>query len=135
MSVHGVSVPSHKCGRWCSPQHELSQVFVAPLLWCGPQLNCLPSLPVVFCTYPHKDLACANTAVLLQVLPCTRRGPHSWVECSYCHPGEKAARRCPQKYSYVPITCPAMKKDGACPQGDGCVFAHNIFEYWLHPAR
>jgi hypothetical protein len=54
-----------------------------------------------------------------QILPCTRRGPHSWVECSYCHPGEKATRRCPQKFSYVPITCPAMKAVSARPASLG----------------
>jgi hypothetical protein len=22
-----------------------------------------------------------------------------------------------------------------CPQGDACPYAHNIYEYWLHPSR
>lgn len=28
-----------------------------------------------------------------------------------------------------------MKKNTACPRGDSCTFAHNVFEYWLHPSR
>jgi hypothetical protein len=28
-----------------------------------------------------------------------------------------------------------MKKDGACAFGDHCPYAHNVFEYWLHPTR
>lgn len=22
-----------------------------------------------------------------------------------------------------------------CPRGDACPYAHNVFEYWLHPSR
>jgi hypothetical protein len=28
-----------------------------------------------------------------------------------------------------------MKKDGACAFRDHCPYAHNVFEYWLHPTR
>ena len=28
-----------------------------------------------------------------------------------------------------------MKKDSECSLGDDCVFAHSVFEIWLHPAR
>eukprot|EP00195_Chlamydomonas_chlamydogama_P006297 CAMPEP_0202894116 /NCGR_PEP_ID=MMETSP1392-20130828/3564_1 /ASSEMBLY_ACC=CAM_ASM_000868 /TAXON_ID=225041 /ORGANISM="Chlamydomonas chlamydogama, Strain SAG 11-48b" /LENGTH=381 /DNA_ID=CAMNT_0049578689 /DNA_START=87 /DNA_END=1229 /DNA_ORIENTATION=- len=70
-----------------------------------------------------------------KVLPCSRRGGHDWTECCFAHPGEKATRRCPQKYSYFAIACPDMKKNGDCPRGERCMFAHNVFEYWLHPSR
>lgn len=28
-----------------------------------------------------------------------------------------------------------MKKEGTCAFGDHCPYAHNVFEYWLHPTR
>jgi hypothetical protein len=28
-----------------------------------------------------------------------------------------------------------MKKEGSCAFGDHCPYAHNVFEYWLHPTR
>lgn len=28
-----------------------------------------------------------------------------------------------------------MKKDGVCVRGELCPYAHNVFEYWLHPTR
>ena len=26
-------------------------------------------------------------------------------------------------------------QDQACVRGDNCPYAHNVFEYWLHPTR
>ena len=26
-------------------------------------------------------------------------------------------------------------QDQACVRGDACPYAHNVFEYWLHPTR
>lgn len=26
-------------------------------------------------------------------------------------------------------------QDSVCPRGDVCPYAHNVFEYWLHPTR
>jgi hypothetical protein len=28
-----------------------------------------------------------------------------------------------------------QKKNMTCPRGDACTYAHNVFEYWLHPSR
>ena len=28
-----------------------------------------------------------------------------------------------------------IKKGSVCPRGDLCPYAHNVFEYWLHPTR
>ncbi|GAX75663.1 hypothetical protein CEUSTIGMA_g3107.t1 [Chlamydomonas eustigma] len=36
---------------------------------------------------------------------------------------------------YTGVACPEMKKNSFCPRGDACTFAHNVFEYWLHPSR
>jgi len=84
------------------------------------------------------SLSTLSSPVLIrsfQVVPCSRKGPHSWIECQYAHPQEKAARRCPVQHTYLPIACPDMKTDAQCPRGDNCHFAHSVFEYWLHPAR
>ena len=51
-----------------------------------------------------------------QVVPCSRKGPHSWIECQYAHPQEKAARRCPVQNTYLPIACPDMKTVRVCLQ-------------------
>jgi len=71
----------------------------------------------------------------LKILPCAKRYVHDWVTCPFSHPGEKAKRRDPRYMIYTGIACPSMKKAGACPRGEKCPYAHNVFEYWLHPTR
>ncbi|KAM7259358.1 hypothetical protein ACFE04_015099 [Oxalis oulophora] len=69
-----------------------------------------------------------------KVRRCTRGRSHDWTECPYAHPGEKARRRDPRKYSYSGTGCPDYRK-GVCKKGDSCEFAHGVFECWLHPTR
>jgi hypothetical protein len=59
---------------------------------------------------------------------------HDWNECPYLHPGEKARRRDPRVWFYQALPCPEFRK-GMCKRGDGCPFAHGVFECWLHPTR
>ncbi len=33
------------------------------------------------------------------------------------------------------LTCKAGAQDQSCLRGDACPYAHNVFEYWLHPTR
>ncbi|KAF6261206.1 hypothetical protein COO60DRAFT_801690 [Scenedesmus sp. NREL 46B-D3] len=70
-----------------------------------------------------------------KVLPCTRKGAHSWTECAFTHSGEKAARRCPKSYIYSAEACPDARKSGKCARGDMCPYSHGVFEQWLHPSR
>ncbi|WIA13294.1 hypothetical protein OEZ85_006878 [Tetradesmus obliquus] len=70
-----------------------------------------------------------------KVLPCTRKGAHSWTECAFTHPGEKAARRCPKSFIYSAEACPDARKSGKCIRGDMCPYSHGVFEQWLHPSR
>lgn len=65
---------------------------------------------------------------------CPRTRSHDWTECPYAHRGEKAQRRDPRRFRYCAIACPAFR-NGSCPKGDTCDYAHGVFEYWLHPAR
>jgi hypothetical protein len=58
-----------------------------------------------------------------------------WTICPFAHAGEKAVRRDPRTHEYTGIACPDMKKGSACIRGDVCPYAHNVFEYWLHPTR
>ncbi len=46
--------------------------------------------------------------------PC--EGPERWVLVSLCM-----------------MACPLQ--EGTCAFGDHCPYAHNVFEYWLHPTR
>ncbi|KAK7399016.1 hypothetical protein VNO78_10191 [Psophocarpus tetragonolobus] len=69
-----------------------------------------------------------------KVRRCGRGRSHDWTECPYAHPGEKARRRDPRKYHYSGTACPDFRK-GTCRKGDGCEYAHGVFECWLHPAR
>lgn len=101
----------------------LKKVYAAPLAPAPSQDAQRPLNPDEFRMFVYK------------VVPCSRKGPHSWIECQYAHPQEKAARRCPVQNTYLPIACPDMKTDTQCPRGDSCHFAHSVFEYWLHPAR
>eukprot|EP00210_Caulerpa_lentillifera_P006242 g5963.t1 len=64
---------------------------------------------------------------------CQKRYAHDWTSCFYAHSGESARRRDPSVYK--PIPCPESKGGNPCPRGDACKYAHNDFEYWLHPAR
>ncbi|KAL9224564.1 hypothetical protein vseg_000586 [Gypsophila vaccaria] len=69
-----------------------------------------------------------------KVRKCTRARAHDWTECPFAHPGEKARRRDPRKYSYSGAACSDFRR-GHCRKGDGCEFAHGVFECWLHPSR
>ncbi|KAK1662004.1 hypothetical protein QYE76_050163 [Lolium multiflorum] len=69
-----------------------------------------------------------------KVRRCARGRSHDWTECPFAHPGEKARRRDPRKYHYSGAACPDFRK-GGCKRGDGCDYAHGVFECWLHPAR
>ncbi|TYH08110.1 hypothetical protein E1A91_A08G271800v1 [Gossypium mustelinum] len=69
-----------------------------------------------------------------KIRKCPRGRAHDWTECPYAHPGEKARRRDPRKYHYSGTACADFRK-GNCWKGDGCEFAHGVFECWLHPAR
>ncbi|KAL4428504.1 hypothetical protein ABPG75_002593 [Micractinium tetrahymenae] len=71
----------------------------------------------------------------MKVIPCTKRFVHDWTICPFAHAGEKAVRRDPRLHSYTGIACPDMKKTGNCIRGEKCPYAHNVFEYWLHPTR
>ena len=73
----------------------------------------------------------------LQVLACSKRFVHDWTSCPFAHAGEKARRRDPRdpRVRYTGIACPDMKSGGGCARGELCPYAHNVFEYWLHPTR
>ncbi|TVU17089.1 hypothetical protein EJB05_33102, partial [Eragrostis curvula] len=60
---------------------------------------------------------------------------HDWTDCPFVHPGEKARRRDPRRYTYSGAACPEFRRGGCCKRGDACEFAHGVFECWLHPAR
>ncbi|KAI3780632.1 hypothetical protein L2E82_10617 [Cichorium intybus] len=69
-----------------------------------------------------------------KIRKCTRSRSHDWTDCPFAHPGEKARRRCPRRYSYSGIVCADFRR-GSCSRGDTCEFAHGVFECWLHPSR
>ncbi|XP_078446600.1 zinc finger CCCH domain-containing protein 47-like [Wolffia australiana] len=69
-----------------------------------------------------------------KVKPCPRAYSHDWTECPFVHPGENARRRDPRKFEYSCVPCPDFRK-GSCRLGDGCEYAHGVFESWLHPAQ
>ncbi|QDZ19593.1 zinc finger CCCH domain-containing protein [Chloropicon primus] len=69
-----------------------------------------------------------------KVKACPRTRAHDWTQCPFAHPGEKARRRDPRKYSYSAEPCPDYRK-GTCKRGDACEYAHGVFECWLHPSR
>ncbi|XP_058782097.1 zinc finger CCCH domain-containing protein 66-like [Vicia villosa] len=71
---------------------------------------------------------------IFKVKPCSRAYTHDWTECPFVHPGENARRRDPTTYQYTCVPCPEFRK-GSCSKGDGCEYAHGIFECWLHPAQ
>lgn len=68
-----------------------------------------------------------------KIVPCPRKSAHDWIDCPYAHSGESARRREP--HLYKPVPCPESKGGQPCPRGESCKYAHNDFEYWLHPSR
>lgn len=78
-----------------------------------------------------------------KILPCSNRTRHEWRSCPYAHSGEVVRRR-PLSVGYSSELCSYMRgsiigngasDDAICPAGDGCLFAHNVFEVWLHPDK
>jgi hypothetical protein len=47
---------------------------------------------------------------LQQVAKCSKCRAHDWTECPFAHPGEKARRRDPTKFSYSGSACPDFRK-------------------------
>ncbi|GBF88752.1 hypothetical protein Rsub_01653 [Raphidocelis subcapitata] len=70
-----------------------------------------------------------------KVTPCNKPFAHDWSSCPCSHAGERAARRDPRAVPYRSIACPYAKRRIPCPDGDQCLNAHNLYEYWLHPDR
>ncbi|KAI8467847.1 MAG: hypothetical protein J3K34DRAFT_523397 [Monoraphidium minutum] len=77
-----------------------------------------------------------------KVVPCSKRYRHDWSVCPFAHAGEMAARRDPK--ATLPYFCYHSKQASPppggscrlpCPRGEACPYAHNLFEYWLHPSR
>ena len=69
-----------------------------------------------------------------KVVMCCRPEAHSWRECPYVHVGETAKRRDPRVFKYSGAPCPDFRR-GSCRNGDGCRYAHGVFESWLHPSK
>lgn len=70
-----------------------------------------------------------------KVTPCNKPFAHDWSSCPCSHAGERAARRDPRAVPYRSIACAYAKRRIPCPDGDQCLNAHNLYEYWLHPDR
>ncbi|KAF6250027.1 hypothetical protein COO60DRAFT_912950 [Scenedesmus sp. NREL 46B-D3] len=65
---------------------------------------------------------------------CTNPTGHIWRNCPFVHAGEPVQRRHPSRH--LPDICPRIKQGQMCPDGpQGCKYAHNAFEAWLHPER
>ena len=71
----------------------------------------------------------------MKIRNCPKSRPHDWTCCPFAHPGEKAKRRDPRLFSYCGTACADYRKSGTCARGDSCMYAHGVFECWLHPSR
>lgn len=71
----------------------------------------------------------------MKIRNCPKSRPHDWTCCPFAHPGEKAKRRDPRLFSYCGTACADYRKSGSCARGDSCMYAHGVFECWLHPSR
>ncbi|GBF98258.1 hypothetical protein Rsub_10921 [Raphidocelis subcapitata] len=70
-----------------------------------------------------------------KVETCPKEAAHDWLECPFAHSGEKAARRDPRTHTHMAVICPDIRRSGRCPRGEGCSYAHSVFELHLHPSR
>lgn len=71
----------------------------------------------------------------MKIRSCPKSRPHDWTMCPFAHPGEKAKRRDPRLFNYCGTACADYRKSGTCARGDACMYAHGVFECWLHPSR
>lgn len=71
----------------------------------------------------------------MKIRSCPKSRPHDWTMCPFAHPGEKAKRRDPRVFNYCGTACAEYRKSGTCARGDSCMYAHGVFECWLHPSR
>ena len=74
-------------------------------------------------------------------------GPSRRIMSQVAHPWQPArppaaipcARRCAPRAAvpilYLRPAAPHLVQEGCCAFGDHCPYAHNVFEYWLHPTR
>jgi hypothetical protein len=69
---------------------------------------------------------------LTQVAKCSKCRAHDWTECPFAHPGEKARRRDPTKYSYSGSACPDFRK--VRPQPRAVVFCPCLCTFLVHSA-
>ncbi|KAK9835704.1 hypothetical protein WJX74_006273 [Apatococcus lobatus] len=89
---------------------------------------------------PRSELTAAEYATddfrmfHFKVAQCCKRFVHDWRDCPFAHSTENARRRDPRECGYLPIACPNYK-GGFCLEGDNCLFAHGVYECWLHPAK
>ncbi|XP_047060426.1 zinc finger CCCH domain-containing protein 2-like [Lolium rigidum] len=146
MMSEGVSVPPWGSlpvsGVDAGTGDEMTPYLLAALRQYLPRNDLLPLDP----TSDDDDEAAAMAAAAdayacdefrmydFKVRRCARGRSHDWTECPFAHPGEKARRRDPRKFHYSGAACPDFRK-GGCKRGDGCDYAHGVFECWLHPAR
>lgn len=71
-----------------------------------------------------------------KILSCPLKTSHDWSSCPWAHPKEQARRRDPRRFYYTPMMCPYAKMGAfACPKGDACDMAHQVYEFWLHPLK
>ncbi|KAI8465057.1 MAG: hypothetical protein J3K34DRAFT_371625, partial [Monoraphidium minutum] len=71
-----------------------------------------------------------------KILSCPLKASHDWSTCPWAHPKEQARRRDPRRFYYTPTMCPYAKMGAfACPKGDACDMAHQVYEFWLHPLK
>ena len=118
-------------------QDFLDEILVASLL--DPALSRPPLRTALTHPKTKKNTKQKKIGALSrkQVLACSKRFVHDWTSCPFAHAGEKARRRDPRdpRVRYTGIACPDMKAGGGCARGELCPYAHNVFEYWLHPTR
>lgn len=117
-----------KVWSWCPGHQAAAAAAPSSMTVCGTSR--------LFCTkHPPAPTLLTPCRALCFALWLPLQGAHSWTECPFTHPGEKAARRCPKTHIYSADACPDARKSGKCARGDACPYSHGVFEQWLHPSR
>ena len=62
-----------------------------------------------------------------QIINCGQSSPHDWSTCPLAHANEKARRRDPRAYDYLPDLCQARARKLDCAYSDACPYAHNVY--------
>ena len=83
--------------------------------------------------HSYTGIACPNMKKVRHLMPCCPLLAGS--KMGFCLPVPAVYWFCEPLCMRAGSIVDMSLQDQACVRGDSCPYAHNVFEYWLHPTR